>query len=83
MAVPNQPIMAAPMAEVMLGMRVYDPESQESDVYECKGLGILDAITTLRSEKRTVLVKGLLQGDYADIEVEGYEIHMGVTEHAA
>jgi adenosylcobyric acid synthase len=65
----------------MLGKKIYDPKQYESSVNECDGLGIFDATTTLQGEKRTVLVKGKLVHVFPDTEIEGYEIHMGVTVH--
>ncbi len=65
----------------MLGKKIYDPKQFESTVTECDGLGVFDATTTLQGEKRTVLVKGKLVNDFSETEIEGYEIHMGVTVH--
>ena len=45
------------------------------------GLGFLDVVTELTSEKRTVQVEArpLLPGTPVDCAVQGYEIHMGQT----
>lgn len=67
----------------MLGLRVCDPDRQESDMDECLGLGLFDAVTTLLPDKVTVLAGGQLIGDFKGIDVEGYEIHMGSTVHGA
>lgn len=64
----------------MLGKYVYDPKHYESEITECPGLGLLDAQTTIQADKATVLVEGVFQGLFAGIQVEGYEIHMGITE---
>ncbi len=64
----------------MLGKKIYDPQHHESDIAECDGIGAFDANTTLYGEKRTVLVKGKLGDSFAGVEVEGYEIHMGITQ---
>ncbi|MDQ0188948.1 cobyric acid synthase [Alicyclobacillus cycloheptanicus] len=66
----------------MLGQAVHDEHHLESDVDVQAGLGWIPAVTHLAAEKRTVLVRGRLQGPYAGISVEGYEIHMGVTTFA-
>jgi adenosylcobyric acid synthase len=66
----------------MLGKKIYDEHHYESSLSECDGLGVFDAATALHGEKRTVLVKGKLDNDFSGLEVEGYEIHMGVTEHS-
>jgi adenosylcobyric acid synthase len=65
----------------MLGKKIYDPYHYESSISECDGIGIFDSTTTLHGEKRTVLVKGELENDFSGMDVEGYEIHMGVTNH--
>lgn len=65
----------------MLGKSVHDPHRLESSLETCSGLGIWDMVTTIAAHKTTVRVRGTLTGVYSDIRVEGYEIHMGVTEH--
>ena len=61
----------------MLGQEVRDPSGQESNDPICSGLDLLPVVTTLQSEKTTVLVQGQLEGIFASIPVSGYEIHMG------
>jgi adenosylcobyric acid synthase len=61
----------------MLGQEVRDPSGQESNAPLCSGLNLLPVVTTLQSEKTTVLVQGQLEGIFASIPVSGYEIHMG------
>lgn len=65
----------------MLGEKVYDPEFFESNVDELKGLGLFPLSTTIHSRKRTVLVQGRTKGIFPGIFVEGYEIHMGITQY--
>ncbi|MCL6454015.1 MAG: cobyric acid synthase [Alicyclobacillus sp.] len=64
----------------MLGVEVRDPGRQESDLAVVPGLGLMDAVTTIQADKTTVLVQGTFLGRFAGIPLEGYEIHMGVTE---
>jgi adenosylcobyric acid synthase len=70
----------------MLGRRIDDPHQVESEVSSIFGLGLLDQETIFDQVKTTVQIKGkvaenrgLLQG-MKDIEVSGYEIHMGQTK---
>jgi len=72
----------------MLGKAIFDPQGIESDKTSIQGLGLLDCETVFQEEKRTVQVKakvvccdGLLK-DLNNVEVNGYEIHMGKTESA-
>lgn len=61
----------------MLGCEIRDPNGQESNVPACAGFDWLPIVTTLQTEKTTVLVQGQLEGTFSPIPVSGYEIHMG------
>jgi adenosylcobyric acid synthase len=63
----------------MLGATVEDPEGIESQVTIEDGLKLLPIYTTITSEKTTTLSKGTIQINEQTHDVEGYEIHMGVT----
>lgn len=70
----------------MLGRAICDPLRVESGETEVDGLGLLDMVTTFEPEKRTVRArarviaqKGLFAGA-RDLEIAGYEIHMGRSE---
>lgn len=76
----------------MLGAAIYDPLGVESDEDKIEGLGLLPVVTTFADEKQTVRARGIIvanQGLFAnarDLEIAGYEIHMGQTallEHGA
>ncbi len=61
----------------MLGRSVIDRQGVESGVGESAGLGLLDMVTELGSEKRLALVGG--RCSFADAAVSGYEIHLGTS----
>ncbi len=69
----------------MLGETLRDPLGVESSAGETAGLGLLQTVTTFASEKTTVRVRARVEaaaGPFAGargLEVETYEIHMGVT----
>lgn len=71
----------------MLGRRILDPDGIESDIPETAGLGLLPLTTTFAAHKTTHQVrakvaasKGLL-ADAAEVDIVGYEIHMGYTRN--
>jgi adenosylcobyric acid synthase len=65
----------------MLGEAIHDPLGLEGSPGSSAGLGWLALETTLHEEKRLTRVSGRLLLENA--EVEGYEIHMGVSRGAA
>ena len=71
----------------MLGNRVADPFALESETAGAvSGLGLLPVETAFEEEKTLGLTKGVVESlenpfsRLSGIEVEGYEIHMGVTK---
>jgi len=65
----------------MLGRTLLDPETIESDVPACDGLGLLPTVTRFERTKRTVRVEGTATAfGQRGIPIDGYEIHMGRTE---
>lgn len=65
----------------MLGREVLDPHGVEGESGATTGLGLLDLRTILTTEKRLAQVTGRCA--FADADVAGYEIHMGVSSGAA
>lgn len=69
----------------ILGLEIHDPLRTESDLDMVPGLGLLDTVTTFEPEKATYQVKGVIKGKgfflegLEELEVSGYEIHMGLT----
>ena len=66
----------------MLGREIYDPEHTESSREKIGGLGLINGVTTLKSEKITFQIKAhLLSNPFFDNrdELSGYEIHTGET----
>jgi len=70
----------------LLGEELIDANKVESDLGHCTGLGLLPIKTEFTSDKITSQVKGniltnkgLLKG-CSNLEIEGYEIHMGISQ---
>jgi len=61
----------------MLGTHMHDPNAIEGAAGSSAGLGWLEMETTLTPEKRLAQISGKLS--FADANVTGYEIHMGVS----
>src|SRR5580693_5751034 len=61
----------------MLGRTVADPGGIEGPPETVEGLGLLDVVTTLSSDKRLEPVSGTTSDG---VSFSGYEMHMGVTE---
>ncbi len=79
----------------MMGAAICDPlgvESKQTEVADpailggVDGLGLLPVITTFEQEKQTVRARGRVVANHGlfanarDLEISGYEIHMGRTE---
>ena len=65
----------------MLGQQLHDPLALEGEAGSSAGLGWLEMETTLEAHKQLKQVSGKLV--FADAELQGYEIHMGVSSGAA
>jgi adenosylcobyric acid synthase len=65
----------------MMGDCIKDPLGVESSMKQAEGLGLINASTVLKGDKRTFQVTAELKGMYAGegISLRGYEIHMGET----
>ncbi|MBI4306204.1 MAG: cobyric acid synthase [Chloroflexi bacterium] len=72
----------------MLGTKILDPESIESETSSVEGLGLLPVVTVFERLKSTHRVKGRVlaeNGIFSAVTgstVTGYEIHMGKTERS-
>jgi adenosylcobyric acid synthase len=65
----------------MLGKQIHDPQGLEGRVGSTQGLGLLDMETTLQQHKILRQVSGSFW-EY-DSQVQGYEIHMGISSGPA
>ncbi len=61
----------------ILGRKIKDPHSIESDLGEVEGIGLLDITTTLEKSKHLTRQKGLHR--ISRLPIHGYEIHHGVS----
>jgi adenosylcobyric acid synthase len=64
----------------MLGKQINDPKGIESNLKTIAGIGLLDTVTTIESEKVMTRVEGEIKLSGYNAKVYGYEIHMGRTE---
>ena len=62
----------------MLGTKIFDPKGLEGDVPEIEGLGLLRIETDLLPHKTTKTSEAV--SFEFNVELEGYEIHMGYTD---
>ncbi len=80
----ERPVMGICGGYQMLGKEISDPEGVEEGG-SIRGMGLLDAVTTLLGEKTTVQVEGCFEkttGFFSCLSgqsLSGYEIHMGET----
>ena len=65
----------------MLGETIADPDGVESPRREVAGMRLIPLVTTLTRHKTTTLSRGTVCLDGEQIEVEGYEIHMGQSAY--
>jgi adenosylcobyric acid synthase len=65
----------------MLGQQLHDPLALEGETGSSAGFGWLEMETTLEAHKQLKQVSGKLA--FAEAELRGYEIHMGVSSGAA
>ncbi len=63
----------------MLGELVSDPLGIEGPAGEERGLGLIPINTELREQKLTQIKKGRLNLKGTSVDIEGYEIHCGVS----
>jgi adenosylcobyric acid synthase len=69
----------------MLGRTISDPFLADGPVREAAGIGLLAVDTVMEKEKQTVQVTASSRASSwwdGDLEVTGYEIHLGRTERA-
>jgi adenosylcobyric acid synthase len=67
----------------MLGLSINDPYMIDGDVREADGMGLLPVTTVMQKEKQTVQVEARTLASAlwdGNIELRGYEIHMGRTK---
>jgi adenosylcobyric acid synthase len=67
----------------MLGETIYDDDGIEGKSGKFAGLGLLGVQSRIQAEKTTVQNTAVLYGNPKQLTVEGYEIHMGLTELSA
>lgn len=64
----------------MMGEKIHDPQKVESEAIEVEGIGIFPLKTTMLTEKRTVRSSMKVHFSGEELDIQGYEVHMGRTE---
>ncbi len=65
----------------MLGETLSDPDGQEGETPFLRGLGLLPVDTVFTAEKSRTRVQGtVLAEGFEGVRLDGYEIHMGVSD---
>lgn len=81
LAAAGTPVLGVCGGYQMLGEKLYNPEHLEGSLEELAGLGLLPTKTVFKNNKiRTRVFAEVMAGPLAGAKMDGYEIHMGVTE---
>lgn len=81
LAAKGTPVLGVCGGYQMLGQTLDDPTGSESGRPQTlRGLGLLPTRTVFSEQKRRAQVKATVAAPFAGAELEGYEIHTGVTE---
>ena len=81
LAAKGTPVLGVCGGYQMLGQTLDDPTGSESGRPQTlRGLGLLPTRTVFSEQKRRAQVKATAAAPFAGAELEGYEIHTGVTE---
>ena len=81
LAAKGTPVLGVCGGYQMLGQTLDDPTGSESGRQQTlRGLGLLPTRTVFSEQKRRAQVKATAAAPFAGAELEGYEIHTGVTE---
>ena len=81
LAAKGMPVLGVCGGYQMLGQILDDPTGSESGRPQTlRGLGLLPTRTVFSEQKRRAQVKATVAAPFAGAELEGYEIHTGVTE---
>ena len=81
LAAKGTPVLGVCGGYQMLGQTLDDPTGSESGRQQTlRGLGLLPTRTVFSEQKRRAQVKATVAAPFAGAELEGYEIHTGVTE---
>ena len=81
LAAAGMPVLGICGGYQMLGETLLDPDGAEGALPSLRGMGLLPCTTTFAPQKTLLRVRGTVTaGALQGAAVEGYEIHMGVTE---
>ena len=81
LAAADTPVLGVCGGYQMLGEALRDPDGAEGALPSLRGMGLLPCVTTFAPDKTLTRVRATAEGGILDgAALEGYEIHMGVTE---
>ncbi len=81
LAAAGMPVLGVCGGYQILGEVLRDPDGTEGVLPELRGMGLLPCKTVFTQEKTLTRVRASAAGDVLDgAAIEGYEIHMGITE---
>ena len=80
LAAAGTPVLGVCGGYQMLGELLEDPEGVESAQGSLRGMELLPCRTVFAGKKTRTRIRARAEGPFAGARLEGYEIHMGVTE---
>ena len=79
-AAAGKPVIGVCGGYQMLGEQLFNPEHYEGKTEYLKGMGLLPVDTVFTADKSRTRVQGEVKAEpFAGVQLDGYEIHMGVS----
>ena len=79
-AAAGKPVLGVCGGYQMLGEQLFNPDHYEGKTEYLKGMGLLPVDTVFTADKSRTRVQGTVQAtQFAGVQLDGYEIHMGVS----
>ena len=79
-AAAGKPVLGVCGGYQMLGEQLFNPDGYEGKTKYLKGMGLLPVDTVFTADKSRTRVQGEVKAEaFAGVQLDGYEIHMGVS----